>query len=72
MYESIMISIRQHLKNIKYKNAIHEYVYDTEDNSIVRVGYELLQRNEIEDKINAKPRTMGKKFLIKEQNLKEI
>ena len=70
MYESRIISIRQHLRNIKNKSEIHEYVYQSEDNNIVRVGYELLQRSEKEDNINEKPRTITKKFSTKEQNLK--
>ena len=60
MYESRIISIRQHLRNIK----------DKSDNNTVRVGYELLQRSEIEDEINEKPRTISKKFSTKGQNLK--
>ena len=67
MYESRIISIRQHLRNIKDKSKIHEYVYKSE---VVRVGYELLQRSEIEDNINEKARTINKKFSTKEQNLK--
>ena len=55
MHESRIISIRQHLRNIKDKSEIHEYVHESEDNNIVRVGYELLHRNEIEDNINEKP-----------------
>ena len=70
MYESRIISIRQHLRNSKDKSEIHEYVYESEDNNIVRVGYQLLQRSEIEDKINEKPRTISNKFSTKEQNLK--
>ena len=70
MYESRIISIRQHLRNIKDKSEIHEYIYESEDSNIVRVGYELLQRKEIEDNINEKPRTISKKFSTKEQNLK--
>ena len=70
MYESRIISIRQHLRKSKDKSEIHEYVYESEDNNIVRVGYELLQRSEIEDKINEKPRTISKNFSTKEQNLK--
>ena len=62
MYESRIISIRQHSRNIKDKNEIHEYVYGSEDNNIVRAAYELLQRNEIEDNINEKRRTISKKF----------
>ena len=69
MYKS-RISIYQHLRNIKDKSEIHEYVYKSEDNNIVRVGYKLLQRSEIEDNINEKPRTISKKFSNKEQNLK--
>ena len=71
MYKSRIISIRQNLRNIKGKSEIHEYLYELEDNKIVRVGYELLQRNEIEDKINEKPKTISKKFSTKEQNLKK-
>ena len=67
MYKSRIISIRQHIKD---KSEIHEYVYESEANNIVRVGYELLQRSEIEDNINEKPRTISKKFSTKEQNLK--
>ena len=70
MYESRIISICQHLRNIKGKSEIHEYIYESEDNNIVRVGYEPLQRNEIEDNINEKPRTISKMFSTEEQNLK--
>ena len=69
MYESRIIYIRQHLRNSKDKSEIHEYVNESEDNNIVRVGYKLLQRSEIEDKINEKPRTISKKYSTKEQNL---
>ena len=47
--------------NIKWQ----KYVCESEDNT-VNVGYELLQRNEIEDNINEKPRTISEKFSIKE------
>ena len=70
IYESRIISIHQHLRNVKDKSETHEYVYESEDNNIVRAGYELLQRNEIEDKINEKTRTISTKFSTKEQNLK--
>ena len=70
MYERRIISIRQHLRNIKDKSEIHKYVYESKDNDIVRVGYELLQRSKIEDNINEKPRTISKKFSTKEQNHK--
>ena len=70
MYESRIISTHQHLRNIKDKSEIHEYVYESEDNNIVRVGCKLLQRNEIEDNINEKPRTISKRFSIKGKNLK--
>ena len=72
MYESRIISIRQHLRNIKDKSEIHEYVYASENNYIVRVGYELLQRNEIEDNINEKPRIISKKFSTKKYNKRNI
>ena len=39
MYESRIISIRQHLRNIKDKSEIHEYVYKSNYNNIVKVGY---------------------------------
>ena len=71
MYESRIISIRQHLRNIKDKSEIHEYVYESEANNIVRVGYELLQRSEIEDNINEKPRAISKKFSTKSKTSKE-
>ena len=62
MCESRIIAIRQHLRKIKDESKIHEYVYESEANNIVRVGYGLLQRSEIEDNINEKPRTISKKF----------
>ena len=70
MYGSRIISICQHLRCIKDKSEIHEYVYESEGNNIVKVCYELLQRNEIEDNINEIPGTISKKFSTKEQNLK--
>ena len=70
MYGSRIISICQHLRCIKDKSEIHEYLYESEGNNIVKVCYELLQRNEIEDNINEKPGTISKKFSTKEQNLK--
>ena len=39
MYESKIIFIRQHLRNIKDKSKIHEYVYKSNYNNIVKVGY---------------------------------
>ena len=68
MYDSRLISIRQHLRNIK-DSEIHEYVYESEDNNIVRVGYELLQQNEIEDNRNEKLRTIRKSFPPKSKAL---
>ena len=70
MCERRRITNNQHLRNIKDKSEIYEYVYDAEDNNIVRVGYKLLERNEIEDNINEKPRIISKIFSTKEQNLK--
>ena len=64
MYKSRIISIRQHLRNIKDQSEIHEYIYESEDNNIIRVRYE------IEDNINEKPRTISKRFFTKQQNLK--
>ena len=72
MYESRIISIGQHLRNIKDKSETHEYFYESEANNIVRVGYELLQRSEIEDNINKKPRTISKKFSTTEQKERNI
>ena len=46
MYESRIISTRQHLKNIKDKSEIHEYIYESENNNITRVGYQLFQGSE--------------------------
>ena len=60
IHESRIISIRQHLRNIKDKSEINEYVYESEDSNMVTVGYELLQQNEIEDNINEKARTISK------------
>ena len=69
VYKCRIISIRQHVRNIKDKSEIYEYVYESEDNNIVRVGYELLQRNEIEDNRNEKLRTIRKSFPPKSKAL---
>ena len=64
IHESRIISIRQHLRNIKDKSEIHEYVYESEANNIVRVGYELLQRSEIEDLASIHDQEIPTKYLI--------
>ena len=58
-----MSTLKKHQRQKWYTDA-------SEDSNIVRVGYQLLQQNEIEDSINEKSRAITKKFSTKEQNLK--
>ena len=59
VYECRIISIRQHLLNSTYRN----HYLKCEQDKTMRVGKELLDRFEIEDKSTLTPNTTSQKYL---------
>ena len=72
MYDSRIISIRQHLRSIKEKVKFmnNEYMYESEDNNIAKVCYKL---NEIKWKITytKNQEQSAKSFPSKSKTLKQ-
>ena len=62
-YECRIISIRQHLLNSTHRNHYLKCVVKHEQDKTMRVGKELLDRFEIEDKSTLTPKATSQKYL---------
>ena len=62
-YECRIISIRQHLLNSTHRNHYLKCVVKHEQDKTMRVGKELLDRFEIEDKRTLTPKATSQKYL---------
>ena len=62
LYESRIISFRQHLLRNTNRNEILGYVRECEQAYIIRVGNELLVNNDISETLDAKPKTLSRKY----------
>ena len=61
--ECCVITIRQHLLNGTHKNHYLKCVAEHEQDKIIRVGKELFDRFEIEDKSTLTPKETSQKYL---------
>ena len=62
LYESRIISLRQHLLRNANRNDILGYVRECEQAYIIRVGNELLVNNDITETPDAKPKSLSRKY----------
>ena len=62
LYESTIISLRQHLLANANRNEILGYVSECEQAYIIRVGNELLINNDITETPDAKPKSLSRKY----------
>ena len=62
LYESRIISLRQHLLRNANRNEILGYVRECEHAYIIRVGKELLVNNDITETPDAKPKSLSRKY----------
>ena len=62
-YECHIISIRQHLLNSTHGNRYLKCVAEHEQDKIMKIGKELLDRFEIEDRITLTPKAINKNYL---------
>ena len=62
LYESRIISLRQHLLRNANRNEILGYVRECEQAYIIRVGNELLVNNDITETPDAKPKSLSRKY----------
>ena len=61
-FESRIIQICLHLKLNSERNHIHDYVNESEEESINRVSEDLLRNANIEIKIRENPKSLSKMF----------
>ena len=62
VYESRIISLRQHLLRNANRNEILGHVIECEQAYIIRVGNELLVNNCITETPDAKPKSLSRKY----------
>ena len=62
LYESTIISLRQHLLTNANRNEILGYVSECEQAYIIRVSNELLINNDITETPDAKPKSLSRKY----------
>ena len=62
LFESRIIALKQHLHGNKDRNQIMNYVYNEENNNIMRVGNELLQKYDLTSDNEEQPKTTSKRF----------
>ena len=68
LYESRIIAVRQHLLRNDSRNNLIQYIANSEEQDIIRVGKEPLNLQHINDDINKQPRLISKTF-TKSKNL---
>ena len=68
LYESRIIAVRQHLLRNNNRSNLIQYIVNSEEQDIIRVGKELLDLQHINDDINKQPRLISKTF-TKSKNL---
>ena len=68
LYESRIIAVRQHLLRNNNRSNLIQYIVNSEEQDIIRVGKELLNLQHIYDDINKQPRLISKTF-TKSKNL---
>ena len=62
LFESRIIALKHHLHRNKNRNQIMNYVYNVENNNIMRVGNELLQKYDLIYDNEEQPKTTSKRF----------
>ena len=68
VYESRIIAVRQHLLRNNNRSSLIQYIINSEEQDIIRVGKGLLDLPHINDDINKQPRLISKTF-TKSKNL---
>ena len=64
-FECRIVSLHNHIEKIKNRNPIIQVIYHNENNGIIRVGRELLERfNITNDNLDISPRDISQKYLI--------
>ena len=62
LIESRIIALKQHLHRNKDRNQIMNYVFNEENNNIMRVDNELLQKHGLTSDNEEQPKTTSKRF----------
>jgi len=70
LYECRIVSLKTHLEHHKERNEHMKFIYEHEQNQSIRVGEELLNRNEINTTPEETPKIASKKLLRKAQEKK--
>ena len=71
-FECRIVSLHNHIEKIKNRNPIIQVIYHHENNGIIRVGRELLERfNITNDNLDISPRDISQKYLIQTRKEKE-
>ena len=68
LYESRIIAVRQNLLRNDNRSNLIQYIVNSEEQDIIRVGKELLDLQHINDDISKQPRLISKTF-TKSKNL---
>ena len=68
LFESRVVALRQHLTQIASRSNILKFVYESEQNNILRIGSELLINGKTEDDFEERPKIISQKLIQKEQD----
>ena len=68
LFESRVVALRQHLTQIASRSNILKFVYESEQNNILRIGSELLLNSNLEDDFEERPKMISQKLIQKEQD----
>ena len=68
LFESRVVALRQHLTQIASHSNILKFVYESEQNNILRIGSELLINSSLEDNFEERPKIISQKLIQKERD----
>ena len=68
LFESRVVALRQHLTQIASCSNILKFVYESEQNNILRIGSELLVNSNLEDDFEERQKIISQKLIQKEQD----
>ena len=68
LFESRVVALRKHLTQIASRSNILKFVYESEQNNILRIGSELLINSNLEDDFEERPKMISQKLIQKEQD----
>ena len=69
LYESKIIAVRQHLLQNNNRSNLTQYIVNSEEQDMIRVGKELLDLQHNNNDIKKQPRLISKTFFTKSKNL---